>query len=71
MSDYSFDLLPERKGTCALKWDGMNDRFGPVPKDALPMWVADMDFLAPSFIMEAIRNRASEGVFGYAQAPLS
>ena len=71
LSDYSFDLLPERKGTCALKWDGMNDRFGPVPKDALPMWVADMDFLAPSFIMEAIRNRASEGVFGYAQAPLS
>jgi len=32
---------------------------------ALPMWVADMDFLTPGYITEAIKKRADHGVFGY------
>ena len=71
MEGSDFQRPVERRGTYSLKWDGMNERFGPVPGDALPMWVADMDFLSPPCVIEAIRNRASEGVFGYVHAPLS
>jgi len=66
---YEFDSVVNRRGTDSLKWDGMNERFGPVPDDALPMWVADMDFLSPSCVIEAIRKKAEQGVFGYVQAP--
>lgn len=68
---YDFESVVDRRGTDSLKWDGMNDRFGPVPEDALPMWVADMDFLSPPCVIEAIRERAKQGVFGYVQAPVS
>jgi len=34
--------------------------------NALPMWVADMDFLTPNYITEALVERAKHGVFGYA-----
>jgi cystathionine beta-lyase len=63
-----FDDVLERRGTDSLKWDGMEGRFGPVPAGALPMWVADMDFLSPPEVIEAIRKRADHGVFGYVQA---
>lgn len=71
LSCFDFDLMPERRGTNSLKWDGMNDRFGKVPEDALPMWVADMDFLSPPCVLGAIRERADQGVFGYSQASVS
>lgn len=35
--------------------------------DHLGLWVADMDFKAPENILQAIRNRADLGVFGYTQ----
>jgi cystathionine beta-lyase len=63
-----FDDVLERRGTDSLKWDGMEGRFGPVPAGALPRWVADMDFLSPPEVIEAIRKRADHGVFGYVQA---
>jgi len=33
--------------------------------DVIPMWVADMDFRTPDFIMEAIRTRAQHEILGY------
>lgn len=36
-----------------------------MPKDMIPLWVADMDFKAAPAIQEAIRQRAEHGVFGY------
>lgn len=68
---HDFGSIVNRKGTDSLKWDGMNERFGTVPGDALPMWVADMDFLSPPCVVEAILERAKHGVFGYVQAPVS
>lgn len=68
---YDFDMVHERKNTCSLKWDGMDGRFGTVPDDALPMWVADMDFLSPPEVINAIRERALQGVFGYVHASVS
>ena len=33
--------------------------------DLIPMWVADMDFRTPSFIVEAIKKRMEHEIFGY------
>jgi cystathionine beta-lyase len=49
----------------------MAERFGPIPDDALPMWVADMDFTAPPCVMDAMQKRLEQGVFGYAETPES
>lgn len=54
---YDFDKLTQRRGTGSLKWD--------VPERELPMWVADMDFETAPEIVEAIKNRAEQGIFGY------
>lgn len=61
--NFDFDQLIERKGSSCIKHDGMQKFLG--ADDALPMWVADMDFLTPSYITEAIIKRASHGIFGY------
>ena len=55
---YDFDSKPNRKGTGAQKWDQFED-------DAIPMWVADMDFASPPEIFEAIRKRAEHPYLGY------
>jgi cystathionine beta-lyase len=39
--------------------------------DAIPMWVADMDFEAPPAVVEALVRRAEHGVFGYPLVPPS
>ncbi|MGN0168469.1 MAG: MalY/PatB family protein [Acetatifactor sp.] len=54
---YDFDKLTQRRGTGSLKWD--------VSERELPMWVADMDFETAPEIVEAIKNRAEQGIFGY------
>ncbi|MGA2142483.1 MAG: PatB family C-S lyase [Brevinematales bacterium] len=60
---YDFDAIIERANTDSIKWDGAGDIFG--RKDILPMWVADMDFASPPGVIEAIKKRASHGLFGY------
>lgn len=62
---YNFDELIERRGTHAIKYDAMEELWGRT--DLIPMWVADMDFRTPSFIVEAIRKRMEHEVFGYTQ----
>lgn len=66
---YSFDHVIERRHTHSLKWDETERFFG--VKDVLPMWVADMDFQAPSAVIEAIAKRVEHGVFGYTAIPHS
>lgn len=61
--NFNFDQLIERKGSSCIKWDGMQKFLG--AGEALPMWVADMDFLTPGYITEAIINKARHGIFGY------
>jgi cysteine-S-conjugate beta-lyase len=60
---FDFDRIVERKGSSCIKHDGMEKFLG--AGDVLPMWVADMDFLTPGYITEAIIERAKHGVFGY------
>lgn len=38
-------------------------------EDVLPLWVADMDFLSPPAVIEALQRRVAHGVFGYGTIP--
>ena len=63
MKQYDFDEFIDRKGTGALKADALKERYG--KEDLIPLWVADMDFRCGDFIIDAIKKRANEGIFGY------
>lgn len=60
---YAFDEIIERRGTDAIKHDFAEKRG--MPENLLPLWVADMDFLSPPEVIEALEKRARHGVFGY------
>ena len=63
---YDFDRIIERRNTSSVKWDLADDIFG--GRDLLPMWVADMDFTSPPAVIDALRERANHGIFGYTAA---
>ena len=63
MTHYNFDETIERKGTDCFKWDALPAMYG--REDLTPMWVADMDFRSPDFVMEAIRKRCEHEILGY------
>lgn len=60
---YNFDEVIERRGTDSVKWDGVKNTWG--RDDLLPMWIADMDFRTPPFVMNALRKRLDHEVLGY------
>lgn len=66
---YDFDTIIDRRGTHCEKWDGMQARYGVPPEDGLAMWVADMEFLPPPQVNEAIRRAADHGIHGYFGSP--
>ncbi len=66
---YNFDEQIDRHGTNSVKWEGMTKMFG--REGLFPMWVADMDFKVPDEIIEAIKVRADQGIFGYTFRPES
>ncbi|MQS89992.1 MalY/PatB family protein [Companilactobacillus mishanensis] len=54
---YDFEHTIDRRKTDSVKWD--------IADNELPMWVADMDFQVAPEIVEAIKNKADQAVFGY------
>ena len=64
---YNFDKDICRKNTDSFKWDTMDEKFN--TKDAIPMWVADMDFEVSKSIVEGIKKRLDHEVFGYGVTP--
>lgn len=60
---YNFDEIVQRKHTDCLKYDNVKEIFG--TEEILPMWIADMDFKTPDFIVEAIRKRLDHELLGY------
>ena len=60
---YNFDEVIERRGSSCLKYDALEERYGRV--DLIPLWVADMDFKTPDFIVDALRRRLDHPIFGY------
>ena len=63
MKKYNFDEIVPREGTNCLKYDALKWFFN--SDNLLPLWVADMDFKTPDFIVDAIKKRAEHEIFGY------
>ena len=55
MKTYNFDEIIDREGTNCLKYDARQRFFG--KEEVLPLWVADMDFKTPDFVIDALRKR--------------
>ena len=66
---FNFDKIIDRTNNFSAKWSEMNKNFG--TNNLLPMWVADMDFLTAPCVMEALKDRLEQGIFGYTTRPSS
>jgi len=60
---YDLDKVYDRKNSDSIKWNSLKSMFG--SEDAIPMWVADMDFPIAQPIVEAIQKRAEHPFYGY------
>ncbi len=60
---YDFDIQINRADTSCVKYDLRDKIFG--CEDLIPMWVADMDFATPDFIVNAVKQRAENPIYGY------
>jgi cystathionine beta-lyase len=56
-----FDRVIDRRNTNSVKFERYCD--------ALPLWVADMDFAAAPPVLRAMRERVEHGIFGYTAPP--
>ena len=63
---YDFDKPVCRRGTHCVKHDALGEVYG--RDDLISLWVADMDFETPDFVVEAMRERLEHPVFGYTVA---
>ncbi|MGL5650721.1 MAG: MalY/PatB family protein [Paraclostridium sp.] len=69
MMNYNFDTIIDRSNNFAAKWSEMDKKYG--TNDLIPMWVADMDFKAAPCIIDALKNRLEQGIYGYTTRPNS
>ena len=61
--DFTKTYYIDRRGSHSRKWDGEHLKFSHT--DLLPLWVADMDFMPPQCIQEAICNYVKVNPLGY------
>ncbi len=61
----NFDAPTRRRGSGSTKWDGMAPYLGIEDPDALPMWVAQMDFDPAPVLTQAMRDVTETGQYGY------
>ena len=62
---YNFDKIIDRHNTNSLKFDFAIQRKRPY--DAIPLWVADMDFQTLDEVKDALAQKAQHGIFGYSE----
>ena len=62
---YDFNLAPDRRGGDSYKWN----RFSKAGADVIGAWLADMDFAAPPFLIEAVSERLNGPALGYSEPP--
>ena len=63
MEDINFDKFVNRRGTNSVKWDEEKE------EGIIPLWVADMDFATPDFVVDALKERLNHPIFGYTVDP--
>ena len=66
---YNFDAVIDRANNHAAKYDERKKKFG--TEDVIPLWIADMDFKTAQPIIDALKSRAEEGIWGYTARPES
>ena len=66
---YNFDVVVDRSGNCAAKYDERIKKFG--TDQVIPLWIADMDFKTAQPVIDALTARAQEGIWGYTSRPAS
>ena len=64
---YDFDQIIDRSQNRSAKYDERGRVFG--REDVIPLWVADMDFRTAQPIIDALKRRAEEGLWGYTTRP--
>jgi cystathionine beta-lyase len=64
---WNFDEPARREGTNSIKYDLRKETFGSA--EVIPMWVADMDFNTPDFIIDALADRLEHKILGYSFRP--
>ena len=64
---YDFDRIIDRTGSGDVKHSKLKEFFG--RDDLLPLWVADMEFATPPFIIDALRRRLEHPILGYTVVP--
>lgn len=64
---YNFDKIIDRSKNNSAKFDELELKFG--RDDLIPMWIADMDFKTADSIVNAMIERAEEGIYGYTSRP--
>lgn len=69
IKQYDFDRVIDRRGSGDVKHDMLNAYYG--REDLIPLWVADMEFATPDFVVEAMRQRLDHPIFGYTTVPES
>lgn len=67
MKQYNFDEIIDRNHSNCIKVDRLRKDFG--RDDLISLWVADMDFRTPDFIVEAFKKRCEHEIFGYPIVP--
>ncbi len=67
MTQYDFDKIIDRTGSGDVKHEVLQARWG--RSDLLALWVADMDFATPPFIVDALKKRLEHPIFGYTVTP--
>lgn len=65
---YDFDRLIDKNGINSVKWEFMQLLEKDVNEDTLPFWIADMDFMCPPPLLEAIKDRVDRLLLGYSMA---
>ena len=64
---YQFDAVVDRSRNHSAKYDERKKKFG--TEDVIPLWIADMDFKTAQPIIDALKARAEEGIWGYTARP--
>ncbi len=62
-AEFTSTYYIDRRGSYSRKWDGEHLKFNRT--DLLPLWVADMDFMPPQCIQEAICTYVKAQPLGY------
>lgn len=66
---YNFNEKIDRRGNHSAKWEEIGNKF--ISNDLWPMWIADMDLKTAPVIIDAMKEKLEQGIFGYVYRPAS